>query len=267
MPADEPTPTPPTVTTEVRGHVLLMGLNRPHKLNSFSLRMHRELAEAYDRFERDEQLRCAVLFAHGDNFTTGLDLAEVGPAVAAGASLFPEGMVDPLDLAQPRRTKPVIAAVQGWCLTIGVELLLACDLGVAARDARFAQMEVRRGIMPFGGGTQRWVQRAGWGRAMRWLLTGGRFDAEEALRLDLVQEVVEPGEQLDRALALADEIAAQAPLAVQATRLSARIAVEEGPAASAARMLDQARALMGSEDAHEGLMSFVERRTARFQGR
>lgn len=255
-----------TVVTERRGHVLRIGLNRPDKYNSFNLAMHRELAEAYDTLEGDDELRCAVLHAHGEHFTAGLDLAEVGPAVAAGASLFPDGSVDPLDLLEPRRTKPVVCAVQGWCLTIGVELLLACDLGVAARGTRFAQMEVRRGIMPFGGATMRLVQRAGWGDAMRWLLTGAEFDADEALRLGLVQEVVEPGEQLDRALALADEIAAQAPLAVRATRLSARIAVEQGPPAAAALLLEQARALMASEDAQEGMSSFVERRPARFRG-
>lgn len=257
----------PTVTTEVDGHVLRIGLNRPDKYNSFTLRMLRELAEAYTRFEGDDELRCAVLFAHGEHFTSGLDLAEVGPAVATGTPLFPDGAVDPLDLAEPRRTKPVVTAVQGWCLTIGVELLLASDLGIAARGARLAQMEVRRGIMPFGGGTQRWVRRAGWGNAMRWLLTGGEFDAGEALRLGLVQRVVESGEQLEAAVDLAREIAAQAPLAVRAIRRSSRLAMEHGFAASTAQMMDEARALMTSEDAAEGVASFVERRPARFLGR
>ena len=126
------------VTTERRGHILLIGLNWPRKHNAFSVRMHRLLAEAYDQYEQDPEARCAVLFAHGDHFTAGLDLAEVGPAVQSGADLFPPGLVDPLDLFDPRRTKPVIGAVQGWCLTIGVELLLSCDMGIAARDTRFA---------------------------------------------------------------------------------------------------------------------------------
>ena len=265
------TPPPPddgaTVTTEVDGHVLRIGLNRPGKFNSFTLRMLRELAEAYTRFEADDALRCALLFAHGDHFTSGLDLAEVGPAVASGAPLFPDGAVDPLDMGEPRRTKPVVTAVHGWCLTIGVELLLAGDVGIAARGTRLAQMEVRRGIMPFGGGTQRWARRAGWGNAMRWLLTGGEFDADEALRLGLVQQVVEPGEQLDVAAAIATEIAAQAPLAVRASRRSAQLAVERGFDASVAELMDQARGLMTSEDAAEGVRSFVERRPARFRGR
>lgn len=255
------------VTTEHRGHVLLIGLNRPRKHNAFSVRMHRLLAEAYERYEQDLEARCAVLFAHGDHFTAGLDLAEVGPAVQSGADLFPPGIVDPLDLFDPRRTKPVIGAVQGWCLTIGVELLLACDMGIAARDTRFAQMEVKRGIMPFGGATSRLPRRAGWGNAMRWMLTGGEFDAAEALRLGLVQEVVEPGRQLARALELAGEIADQAPLAVQAIRAASRHAMERTIAEEAEDFVQRARGLMTTEDAMEGAMSFIERRKARFEGK
>ena len=103
--------------------------------------------------------------AHGDHFTAGLDLAEVGPAVAAGKTLAPDDManaVDPLDLFGRRRTKPVVCAVQGICFTIGIELLLACDLAIAAEGTRFAQMEVRRGIMPFGGATLRFPAAARW---------------------------------------------------------------------------------------------------------
>jgi len=255
------------VTTERRGRVFLIGLNRPKKLNAFSVRMHNLLAEAYTTYEEDPDAWCAVLFAHGDNFTSGLDLAEVGPAVAGGADLFPPGNVDPLDLFDPLRKKPVIGAVQGYCYTVGVELLLACDIGIAARDTRFAQMEVKRGIMPFGGATSRLPRRAGWGNAMRWMLTGGVFDAEEALRLGLIQEIVEPGQQLARALALAEEIAAQAPLAVQATRAAAREAMEKDIAAEAESFVQRARGLMTTEDAMEGAMSFVERREARFKGK
>lgn len=257
----------PTVTTRVRGRVLEIGLNRASKLNAFSRAMHRELAEAYTAYEEDDDLWCAVLYAHGDNFTAGLDLGEVGPAVRDGASLFPDGLVDPLDLLDPRRTKPVIGAVQGWCLTIGIELLLACDIRLAAEGTRFAQMEVQRGIMAFGGATMRLPQIAGWGNAMRWLLTGGQFDAAEALRIGLIQEITEAGRQLDRARELADEICSRAPLAVRATRTSARLSVEEGFEAANRKLLEQVRELMDSDDAAEGARSFVERREARFEGK
>jgi enoyl-CoA hydratase/carnithine racemase len=257
---------PERITIERRGHLVLLGLDRANKRNAFDLQMLRELGEAYAAYEANPELWCAVLFAHGEHFTAGLDLAEVGPAVASGASLFPEGCIDPLDMADPRRTKPVVCAVQGFCLTIGVELLLASDVRVAADDTRFAQMEVQRGIMAFGGATLRFPQIAGWGNAMRWLLTGGRFDAAEAFRIGLVQEVCAPGEQLGRAVAIATEIAEQAPLAVQATRASALAALQDGPRAAADRLMDQVRPLMASEDAAEGLRSFVERRKANYRG-
>ncbi len=252
---------------ETREHVLLIGLDRADKRNAFDRLMLIQLAEALTRYEDDPALRCAVLHAHGDHFTAGLDLGEVGPAVASGELLFPEGLVDPVGLHGRVRTKPLVTAVQGWCLTIGIELLLASDIRVAASDTKFGQIEIKRGIFPFGGATLRLPQIAGWGDAMRWLLTGDTFDAAEARRLGLVQEVVEPGQQLARAVALATTIAKQAPLGVQATLKSARLAVEQGQAAALAGMMADVRQLMTSDDAREGLMSFLERREARFSGR
>lgn len=259
--------TPQRLTLETREHVLLIGLHRAEKRNAFDLRMLRELAEAITRFEEDPELRCALLFGHGEHFTAGLDLAEVGPAVAGGEPLFPAGAVDPLGLYGRVRSKPLVAAVQGWCLTIGIELALAADIRVAARDTRFGQIEIKRGIFPFGGATLRLPQVAGWGNAMRWLLTGDTFDAAEALRIGLVQEVTEPGAQLERAAAIAQTIARQAPLGVQATLRTARATVEHGPAAALATMLADVRTIMASDDAREGMLSFVERREARFTGK
>ncbi|MCB9703788.1 MAG: crotonase/enoyl-CoA hydratase family protein [Myxococcales bacterium] len=263
----EETPSYERLRVEARGHVLLIGLDRAAKRNAFDLRMLRELAAALTAYDDDPELRCALLHAHGDHFTAGLDLAEVGPAVAGGDALFPAEGVDPLGLHGRARRKPLVMAVQGWCLTIGIELLLAADVRVAAADARFGQIEVGRGIFPFGGATIRLPQIAGWGNAMRWLLTGELFDAAEALRIGLVQEVAPPGEALARALAIAETIARQAPLGVQATLESARIAERAGPQAAADALLGQARGLMASEDAAEGLRSFVERRQGRFVGR
>ncbi|MFT7622653.1 MAG: enoyl-CoA hydratase [Myxococcota bacterium] len=258
--------TQPSVTVERVGHVTQIGLNEPKKLNSFGLIMLRELAEAYTAFEADPEARCAVLFAHGDHFTSGLRLDEVGPAVARGDKLFPEDSVDPLDLFGPRRTKPVIGVVQGWCLTIGIELLLACDIRVAASGTRFSQLEVKRGIMPFGGATLRFPQIAGWGNAMRWLLTGEEFGPEEALRIGMIQEITPLGEELSRGMALAGAVGRAAPLAVQASRASSRLAVEGGFEAGRERLMDGARGLMDSADAYEGVQSFLERREARFTG-
>ena len=123
-------------------------------------------------------------------------------------------------------------AVQGIAFTLSIELALACDIVVAASDVRFRQLEVGRGIMPFGGATFRAQSSLGWGNAMRFLLTGEEFGADEALRIGLVQEVVAPGEQLAEALRIAELIAAQAPLGVQATLANSRVARDEGPAAA-----------------------------------
>ncbi len=257
----------PRVTTARDGHVFLIGLNRADKYNAFDRQMLRELAEAYTAYDEDSEAWCAVLFAHGDHFTAGLDLADVGPAVAGGEDLFGAG-IDPLGLIGPARSKPLVQAVQGHCLTIGMELAMAADIVVAAADTRFGQIEVARGIMPFGGATIRFADQCGWGNAMRYLLTGDRFDAPEALRIGLVQEVAPDRDTaVARATAIATTIARQAPLAVQASLRNARVARANGPAAAVEAMMSEARQLMVSEDAMEGMQSFLERRDADFKGR
>src|SRR4051795_11135578 len=235
-----------TVTVERDGHVLLIGLNRPHKRNAFNLQMLRELSTAYGLLERDEDLRCGVLFAHGDHFTGGLDLVDVGPSLLSGESPYPADGRDPWRLDGTWST-PIVAAVQGWMMTLAIELLLAADIRVAAADARFAQYEIRRGIYPFGGATIRLPREAGWGNAMRWLLTGDRFDAEEAHRIGLVQEVTEPGAQVDLAIDIAERIAKQsAPLGVRTTLLAAQRAVSEGERAAMERLDSDVIALLGT---------------------
>ncbi len=257
----------PRIVTERDGHVFHIILDRADKMNAFDLRMLREVAEAVTEYEADASLWCAVVYANGDNFTAGLDLAEVGPAVASGARLFPEGSVDALNLHEPTRKKPMVMAAQGWCLTIGIEMMLAADIRLCAEGTRFGQIEINRGIFPFGGATIRLPQIAGWGNAMRWLLTGDRFDAQEALRIGLVQEVL-PAEQLrSKAIEIAKTVAKQAPLGVQATLRSARTAAHEGVDAAVAELLVIARELMDTEDAAEGIRSFIERREGEFKGR
>ncbi|HEY2004981.1 MAG TPA: crotonase/enoyl-CoA hydratase family protein [Solirubrobacteraceae bacterium] len=258
------------VTVERRGHVLLIGLNRPEKRNAFNVALIDQLAAAYYRLEHDEAIRCGVLFGHGDHFTGGLDLSEVGPLVR-------DGRLDELFSSPGRRdpwrkdnvwTTPLVAAVQGWVMTLAIELLLAADIRIAASNCRFAQLEIRRGIYAFGGATIRLPRDGGWGNAMRWLLTGEEYDAAEAHRIGLVQEVVEPGREVDRALELAEMIAEKsAPLGVKATLASAHRARLEGEAAAFARLEPDMAALFETEDGREGLTSFVERREARFTGR
>jgi enoyl-CoA hydratase len=255
------------ITAERHERIFAIGIDRPNKLNGFSPNMLIELAEAFTAFERDEAAWVGLLYAHGPNFTAGLELDKVAPFMRERGTVFPVGSVDPLSLRPPIRSKPLVCAVQGICFTLGIELMLAADIVVAADDCRFAQIEVKRGIMPAGGATVRMVERAGWGNAQRYLLTGEEFGAAEALRLGFVQEVVAAGKQKERALELAQLIAEQAPLAVRASLASSRLAVDRGPHAAIREFNAQQASLMMTEDAAEGVRSFVERRKGRFAGR
>ncbi len=270
------TPTPASqhpdgsIDCEVRGPLLLIGINRPAKRNGFTPKMFRELGDAYTRLDDDPALRVGVLHAFGDHFTAGLDLPTIAPLMQRGEKAVPLGLVDPLNLAMDgyrRRSKPMVVAVKGITYTLGIELMLAADIVIAADDCRFSQLEVKRGIMATGGATLRMAERTGLGNALLHLLTGDEFDSAEAQRLNFVQKVVPAGTELDVALEIATAIAAQAPLAVVATRLNALKAVEQGPVVAMQEFMDTQQRLSRSDDAAEGVRSFVERRAARFQGR
>lgn len=257
-----------TVTVEQRGHVLLIGLDRVDKRNAFDRKMYRDLAAAYGELELDDNLRCGVLFGRGEHFTGGLDLPQWTEVFSKGRfAQVPEGGFDPLGIEGTPISKPMVVAMQGWCLTIGIELMLACDIRVAASNTRFGQIEIKRGIYPVGGATIRLPREIGWGNAMRYLLTGDEFSADEAHRMGLVQEVTPPGKQLERAIEIATSIAEQAPLGVYATLKSARLAVREGEKVAMARLITDLIPLLNSEDAKEGVQSFVERRKANFTGK
>ncbi|WP_314149043.1 crotonase/enoyl-CoA hydratase family protein [uncultured Leifsonia sp.] len=258
----------PKILTEQRGHVLLIGLNRPEKRNAADFELLSALADAYGRLERDPELRVGLVHAVGDHFTAGLDLADLGPRIGAdGLSFVGEGGIDPWQVSGTSIGKPVVVAVQGTCLTLGIELILSADVAVAARSTTFGQIEVTRGILPFGGATLRFPRAVGWGNAMRWILTGDTFDAAEAHRIGLVQQVVDDGAQFDAALAIAERIAAQAPLAVQAALANAKRAVREGDAAAEAELQPALVRLVASEDARIGMQAFLTRTEAEFVGR
>lgn len=269
------------VTTERRGHVLLIGLNRPEKLNAFDVPMIRELAAAYAELAGDRDLRVGVLHAQGRYFTSGLDLnslakqlpAEVVskvtrhiPLVEPVKPIIPRGSIDPWGVDTDPCPKPIVAAVEGTCYTLGIELLLAAQITVAGRDATFTQFEVSRGLLPFGGGTVRWPQAVGANNAYRYLLTADEFDATTAHRIGLVQEVVDPGEALAAAYAIAERIAAQAPLGVQGILRNVRHSQSHGAASALGRIHRELGRVLLSKDLRRGFAAYKERKAAVFQG-
>jgi enoyl-CoA hydratase len=256
---------PGRVYHERSGHILKIVIDNETRRNSFIPEMTQQLGEALTLLDEDPELRVGVLCAVGDHFTAGLDMPKFfGPGATARST--PEGQIDAFQLTSMCR-KPIIAAVQGITYTIGIEMILACDIVIAADTARFCQMEAKRGLAPLAGGNFRFLTRMGWGDAMYHLLLVDEFGAAEAHRIGLAQEVVPAGEQITRAMELAEIIAANAPLGIQVTKVTARKFYEAAEMAAIAALPEIRAAVMGTEDMQEGIRSFVERRPAVFKGR
>lgn len=253
------------VSREIQQHLFLIGLDRVSKRNAFDSHMIDDLSNALTDYEDNDQLRCAVIFAHGDHFTTGLDLAELQPKMESGIFSSDPNMINPWGTSGRKRKKPVIVAVHGYCYTAGIELLLNADIAIAQNNTQFTQIEVLRGILPFGGSTSRFVKSAGWSNAMRYLLTGDLFDAQTALNLNLITEIT-TNHPLNRAMELAERIAKAAPLAVQATLAAAKDAIELGESQSFENLNAYLKPLLASQDVQEGMNAMLERREPQFLG-
>jgi enoyl-CoA hydratase/carnithine racemase len=265
-PSSQPSPAPGRVVVEPRGAVLMVGLDLAQAQDRLTPPAIIGLGKAYYQLEQDDGLRVAVLHSIGLNFCAGLDVPAFAAAQAAGV-LPPKDpdFINPLGLRPPIRTKPVVVAVRGHAMSVGDELVLAADIRVAAQDAIFGQLEVTRGVFPAGGATIRLTREAGWGNAMFHMLTGEEWNANEAYRLGLVQAVTPPGKQLDRAIEIANKIAAAAPLGVRATLASAHQAISSEDAALQALGPVFAK-LIQSDDAKESARALQEHRAPVFRG-
>ena len=253
---------------DISEHIVTITFNRSEKLNALDPDSYHLLAQTLYKLQHDNELRVAVIQANGKHFTAGLELDKWAPIFAAGKMPeLAENEIDPYGLQGERLTKPVIIATQGICYTSGLELLLNTDIRIATADARYAQLEVQRGIYPCGGGTIRLPEAIGWGNAQRYLLTGDEFSAEQALQWGLIQEIVDVDKLHQRARELATKIAKAAPLGVQAALKSSKVSRYQDQQTALSQVFDDMPAVMTSDDAKEGVASFLERREAVFTGK
>lgn len=247
--------------------VAVITMNRPERMNAMDAEAYAQLSEAWIQVRDDGAIRAAVITGAGDRaFSTGADLK----------SFFS----NPGDLSQFWSTqrgqllnrglevwKPVVAAVNGYCLGGGMTLLLATDIRLAAPTATFGLSEVQRGVIPANGGTQRVLEQLPYPIAMEMLLTGERIDADQAARWGLINRVVPAEELLDQALDIARRIAANAPLAVQAAKEMAVRARDVDRSTGLRLEQTMNQVLQFTQDAKEGPAAFAEKRTANFEGR
>ena len=263
-------PTPTTkVTIERRGPIVLIGLNRPQIHNRIDPEAFSGLGKAFYQYDNDPSLRAAVLFGHGDNFSRGIDVDAYQALAASGRSLMSEAnSIDPLATRGTGLSKPLVVVVHGDTWNMGHELHLVADIRIASADTRFGQDENARGRFPGGGATVRFVREAGWANAMRYMLTGEHWGADDAFRMGVVQRILPtPAQALRAGVETAETIAACGPLGIKATLASAHLAIGSSEGEAFSRLESQYRSLYATEDFKEGRRAEAEDRAPNFLGK
>lgn len=267
--ADIPLGPSVTLTVERRGPIVLVGFNRPMIQNRIDPPTRLRLGETLYRYEHDPSLRALVLFGHGSNFSRGIDVDAAQNGIISGnRETSPLPTIDVLGNTGTRRTKPVVAVVHGDTWNLGHEIYLACDIRIAAADTNFGQDENSHGRFPGGGATVRFVREAGWGNAMRYMLTGDHWSADESFRMGVTQQVApSPNAALEAGIVMANKIAACGPLSTKATLASAHQVIDPVEADALSKLGAQYAALYRTEDFVEGRKAEAEGRPPRYQGR
>ena len=255
-----------TIVVERTDSVATVRINRPDKLNALNAVVRREIAQAMDQLADDDAVRVAILCGTGEKaFAAGADVSEfAGRSPGEQRGVYRRRRVYDAVAAFP---KPLIAAIHGFCLGGGVELALACDVRVADPSARFGQFEIRLGLIPGAGGTQRLARLVGPGQAARIALSGDVVDAAEAHRIGLVEILADEGEHLERARELAGRMARWSPVALGLVKESLKAAAETPLAEGLALEKELFLAAFASDDGREGVRAFVEKRRPEFRGR
>jgi enoyl-CoA hydratase len=269
--ADVPASSGATITVQRHDATVLIGINRPELQNRIDPGTYLALARTLYQYDHDDSLRAAVLFGHGDHFSQGIDVAAFAPVIASGQAFLPandRSVQDPLEKASPARlSKPLIAAVHGDTWNMAHEIFLAADIRVAASNTNFGQDENTQGRFPGGGSTVRFVREAGWGNAMRYMLTGDHWSADEAFRMGLVQAVAANVDDAMRsAVAIASKIAACAPLGVRTTLESAHLAIVPSETPALSKIDAQFGRLFHTRDFKEGKQADEQGRKPDFKG-
>lgn len=255
-----------TLLVRVDDGVATITVNRPEKRNALNAAVRRELIQALDALAADGDVRVLILTGAGEKaFIAGADVAEFAQRTPLEQRAAMSGRTAAEELAA--FPLPTIAMINGYALGGGCELALACDLRVAARSARLGQPEIKLGLIPGAGGTQRLPRLVGLGAAMRLVLTGELIGAEEAARIGLVDVVVDDAELAQRTQALARTIAGQSPVALRLAKDSLRASLEMPLNAGLRHERELFLAAFASEDGREGVRAFVEKRAPRFSGR
>jgi len=280
-----PIPESDVVSVEVRDHVALVWLDRPEQRNAMAPPFWTEFPDIIEALSTNEDVRAIVVAARGPAFTVGLDLKEFGPAIATGG-LEPGAEAPASPVAQRRATfalvkrmqraasslaecpKPVIAAIHGYCIGAGVDLITGCDIRYAAADATFSVRETKLAMVADVGTLQRLPTIVDPGRVAEIVYTGRDFSAAEALEMGLVSRVLPDAEAVHKeALALAEQIAANSPLAVQGTKAVLRAGRGRSTEESLEYVALWNAAFLHSDDLSEAIAAFVERRPPDFKGR